>query len=103
MHKMLRERRSPLWFILNVLTIGASTWGSLMQRERFVDLLPCAMIRGFLPKFYSQISNSKLKCNCILIVHNDHMYDLTNMGDLLTCTNVSLVNFDGLAHMFIKC
>jgi hypothetical protein len=63
----------------------------------------CHLIRGFSPKFYSQISNSKLKCNRILVVRNDHMYDLVNMGNLLTCRNVSLVNFDGLAHMFIRC
>lgn len=42
-----------------------------------------------------------MKCNFILVVHNDCMYDLTNMSDL---ANVSkLANLVILAHMSIKC
>jgi len=51
-----------------------------MQKERFVDFLPCvtySMVSHLIFKF--GILNFKLKFNCIFIVHNDHMVDLVNL------------------------
>jgi hypothetical protein len=59
-----------------------------MQMGKSIDLLPHVICL----RFPAQISNSKLKCSCILVVHNDHMYDLVNMGDLV---NMSKCWFGG--------
>jgi hypothetical protein len=66
-----------------------------MQMGKSIDLLPHVICL----KFLAQISNSKLKCNCILVVHNDHMYDLVNMGVWLMCPNVGLVDLVLLTHI----
>ncbi len=73
-----------------------------MQKGRSIDFLPLVIcLGGFHPNFIFLNFNSKLKCNCILVVHNDRMYDLTNMSDLV---NVSkLADLVILAHMSIRC
>jgi len=59
-----------------------------MQMGKSIDLLPHVIYL----RSPAQISNSKLNYSCILVIHNDHMYDLVNMGDLV---NMSKCWFGG--------
>jgi hypothetical protein len=72
-------------FTLSFLTIGISAWRLLMQRGRFVDLLPCVICLGFSrPNFIVSNFKFKVKSSCILIIRNDHVVKLVNLINMST-------------------
>jgi hypothetical protein len=55
-----------------------------MQKGRHIDLLPCVIsLEVSHPNFI--FSNFKLKSSCRLVVHNDHLVDLVDLINVLTC------------------
>jgi len=71
-----------------------------MQRGKFVDLLPCVICLGlFCPNFIVSNFKFKVKSNCILIVHSDHVVELVDLINMSMYWGANLIT---LVYMFIN-
>jgi hypothetical protein len=68
-----------LW--MNFLEVGTCTWRLWMQREYLLTCYHMSLACAYL----SKISDFRLNVDCILIVHNDHVNDLTKSVPIDIC------------------